>query len=215
MKLSYKLSDGSHAKIIEYDLLSVDAKDTPYFKDRKISVTVTNGKNWHNVITMLRKDVKTNRCYFTVRGEKIYVADYEYLEIEELAKLLGEGTLVPVDIFVPSLIKNADKVAFIEQRWVPDMIYPVLGVRSYSGEYKFKHIVCVPIEVNYDRLHWSYKIETIPVDEVEKMIYGKENHYISDFYGAICTGYVTVIPRSDIDKYDYSEEQPFTRARKK
>ena len=164
---------------------------------------------------MLRKDVENGNYYFVICGQKIYVSNYEYLEIEDLIKKIQDGEYISLDIFTASLIKNADKVAFIEQRWVPDMIFPFLGVRSYSGEYKFKNVICVPIEDIYVKEHWSYKIETVPVNEDEKLIYGKENYDISDYFSAILTGYVKVIPKSDIDKYDFSQEKPFTRKRKK
>lgn len=218
MRLSYKLKDCRHVKFFEHDVLSADAGKNPYFKERKVEMSFFDDDN-HRIgnrrFVMLCKDLDNGHYYFVIDGQKIYVSEYEYLEIEDLISKIQNGEYVSLDIFVSSLIKNADKIAFIEQRWVPDLIFPALGVRSYSGDYKFKNVICVPIEENYDREHWSYKIETVPVNDEEKLIYGKDNHYICDYFSSITNGYVRIIPRSDIEKYDFSHEEPFTRKRKK
>ena len=128
------------------------------------------------------------------------------------------GKEVSFDMFIASLIKESDKLAFIEQKTVPDSVSQVIpGHITYSYFYpmKFKNVICIPVENFFEKSDWHYKLETIPISEYDKLIYGIEKHDSRTFYDGIGMGYMRVISREDVPKYDFSDEKPFVRAYKK
>lgn len=212
MRLSYKLKNGCHIKIFDYDILEEQAENHEKSWKKMVSGYLTDTNDEDMEIDFSSPVLKeADRFYFMSFGHKIYFDEYEYLSLEELIKKLETEEYVSSDVILPSLIKNADNVAFIESRRVPDMVWNDLGIRSYSGKDEYMGIVCQPTEEYYKRYNWAYKIQTIPVDEEEKQIFGKESYYSDDYCRWINLGYVKIISRDDIKKYAVSEKKIVTR----
>lgn len=219
MYLSYKLNDGTHAKLFNHDLLLAEKKkwEKHYRKSTEVRITDENDKDTGiEFSTDILKEKYSGRFYVKIGQQKIYISDFEYLDVEEIVNKLANNENVSFDIFVSSLIKNPDRFAFIEQRMVPDTVISGL-FRSYSGNNESKKVVCIPTEKCYEKEKWSYKIETIPVEREEKEIYGSECFYMIDYYNRVLNGYISVISIDDIKNYNFGDKQSLAlrRERKK
>lgn len=213
--LSYKLNDGRHAKLFNHDLLRSDKNGKYYRKTAEVSMYDEKGECLYFDIPIdILTDEESKKLYFEIEGEKKYISDFEYFDADELVNRFKNKEKVSFDMFVASLIKNSDKLAFIEERMVPDMVFQGI-MRSYSGEREYKHVICEILEKFYEKEGWFYKFETVPISEEEKIIYGREAYYTDSYYNRILEGHYTLILKSDIDNYDFSNEKPYTYKRKR
>ena len=216
MRLSYKLKDGSHIKIFNYDILESQAENHDSYWRKNVSGYLTDCNDEDTEMDLSLPVLKEDdRFYFMAFGQKIYFDDYEYLPLEELMQRLEDEEYLSSDMILASLIKNADKVAFIEPRMVPDTAYGDIGVRSYSGKIQHMGVVCLPIERLYPRYNWAYKIETLPIAEDDVLIFGAETHYAIDYCGWINSGYVKILPKDNIKDYHIQDEKSYVRKRVK
>ena len=214
MRLSYKLKNGCHVKIFDYDILEAQAEKHEKYWRESVSGYLTDNHDEDTEINFLAPVLKENdKFYFMAYGQKIYFDDYECLSLEELNEKLENKQYVSNDVILASLIKNADKVAFIETRRVPNVVYVDLDVRSYPSEDKYREVICEPMEKYYKRYNWAYKIQTIPVDEEEKQVFGSETRYSDGFCNWINGGHVKVISKDNIKDYATSEKVAYTRKR--
>ena len=215
MRLSYKLKDGRIASIAVYGLLRADAGKYPEFREQKASATVIDHVSkapTQKVDIMISKD-ESGKYYFDIFGERIYVSTFLYLELEDLIDRLAKKESIPLSIFGASLIKNADNIAFVEKRWVPESISMKHDVRVYSGGYSKKPIVCIPMEKKFPREEWIQTIETIPADAKEQELYGVARYDMPTYHLEATHGNVVIIPRSDIKNYDFIDGKLYTKKR--
>ncbi len=203
MYLSYKLKDGRHAKIFDNGTLLVAATQgqrVVYNDIVDCHITDDNGNDIGD-----KKIIKIKRdetgFYFTYNGQKINILDYEYLAKDEFFKRIYNKEYIPCDLLVTSLIKNFDEVAFVEQRREKNTGYP-----NYSSDGNCKDVVCVPIERYYKKEHMSHVIETIPIDESDRITYGYSKYYTSDFYNRVCNRNIVIIHIDDIKNYGNFKE---------
>ena len=198
MYLSYKLKDGKHAKIFDNGTLLVAATQgqrVVYSDIVDCHITDDNGNLIGNKTTVkIKRDDKG--FYFTYNGQKINILDYEYLPSEEFFRKIYNKEYIPCDLLVTSLIKNFDDVAFVEQRRLQETGYP-----NYVSDGNYKDIVCVPTERYYKKEHMSHIIETIPIDESDRITYGYSKYCTPDFYNKVCSRNIVIIHIDDIKNY--------------
>ena len=136
---------------------------------------------------------------------------YEY-KSSSVVKTLNEESIVW--LFIASLIKNYDKIAFIEERPVPNyMLSGITRIYPVEKEKKYKRILCEPIAKFHEKEEWFYRSETVPVSESEKEIYGRAEYEIESFYSSILNRDNSIILKKDIDNYDFSNQMPYRRKR--
>ena len=218
MIFSYDISKDRQVdlRISYYDLLIDNPDDRNYVGEGIIAYLPKEERlNGNNIFPTIYKDNGEGRYYIQLYGEKIYLTDYKFFDIAELNKKIINGEYLPMHLVASSIIKNADKIAFIEKRMVPDMVYLSINFRSYSNIANRNDVICAPIENHFHKLDWGYRIETAPISAYENDIYGREVHYISDFCSLIHSGSVKIISRDDIDKYDINNSTSYVRKRKK
>ena len=211
--LIYKLNDGGYVKLFDHGLLMADKIGKYPRRTTEVIRYDKDGKNldcdfYINILT----DNQNGKLYFEIDGQKIYVSDFEYFDAEELVDRFRKNKKVSADMFAASLIKGSDKLAFIEERPVPDTVFRGI-MRSYSSEPKYKRVICELLGKYREKENWFFKVDTVPFDEFERELYGSETYETMEYYKAIIEGRHRVILKSDIHKYDFSNEKPFTRKR--
>ncbi len=211
--LIYNLADGRYVKVFNHDLLSADKVGRYPRRTTEVMMYDKQGKflNQSFYIDVLT-DEQNGKLYFMIENQKIYVSDFEYFDAEELVDRFRKNKKVSADMFAASLIKGSDKLAFIEERAVPNTV--ISGImRSYSTEPRYKRVICELLGKYREKENWFFKVDTVPFDELERELYGSETYETMEYYKAIIEGRHRVILKSDIHKYDFSNEKPFTRKR--
>lgn len=213
--LSYELKDGRHARLFNHDLLQTDKNGSYPRKSTEVTMYDANGEcTYVEFYVDILKDQENGKLYFVIDDEKKYISDFEYLEANDLVDKIRNNEKIPAYLFIASLIKNYDKIAFIEERPVPNyMLSGITRIYPVEKEKKYKRILCEPIAKFHEKEDWFYKIETVPVSESEKEIYGRAEYEIESFYSSILNRDNSIILKKDINNYDFSNQIPYRRKR--
>lgn len=215
MYLWYKLDNGKYVVIFNHDLLSADKRGSYHRKTTEGAIVDELDMYGDDEFEIdILSDRDNGKLYFVIENQKIYVSDFECYSPEELINKLCKEEEVSESLFMASLIKNADEYAFIEQKPIPSSvdIIPGFGIMvvAYSSNRRYTHVICKLVENNYTKDVWHYKLETMPINIEEQAIFGVENHYLSSYFGSVLDGYNHIILASDIDKYDFGKEDPYS-----
>lgn len=221
MYLSYKLRDNRRVHVFDYGILEDESNGSEKYWRGYSDGYIDSAKEDFKIDILKDPD---RGFYFICEGEKIYVSDYEYLTIQELNEKLENKEYVSQDLLKASLIKNADNIAFLESRRIPDFVWSEFFIRSYSGPARYRKVICVPTERYYKRENWQFKIETKPINDEDFKVFGHEKYYSCDYCERILRGEVNVL---ELDKvlalkdengyigFEKPEETVIVRSRKK
>ncbi len=214
MYLSYKLSSGKKVSVFDYGILEEERNGSEKYWREYSDAYMTAGdyRCDEGFKVKILKD-QDRGFYFICEGERVYVSDYEALTIDELKEKLANKEYVSFDLLMASLMKNADSVAFIEKRRIPDSIWPEFSIRSYCGPARYEKVLCIPTERRYSKEKWQFEIETKPLYEVELNIFGHEKYYGLDYYDRLVKNEVKLISRNELLGNDCVDK--CTRSRKK
>jgi len=225
MYLSYKLDNGKHVNVFDYGILEDESKGSEkYWRGYSDGyICDVNNRRGNEFQIDILKDPDRG-FYFICEGERIYVSDYEFLTIRELNEKLENKEYVSEDLLKASLIKNANNIAFLESRRIPNFVWSEFFIRSYSGPARYRKVICVPTERYYKRENWQFKIETKPINDEDFKVFGHEKYYSCDYCERILRGEVNVL---ELDKvlalkdengnvtFEKPEETVIVRSRKK
>lgn len=140
MEFIYKMNDGSIIKLESYDLLKYIVYGFNFgYNIYKKATLIENGKK--RSITLRLKE-NNGILYFIHNREVKYISDFEYIKLEDLIKMNKSGIKISYDLFLTTLYKELNKVAFMKNIRVP----------SSSNEF-FGHIM-----LTYGKENINYKM---------------------------------------------------------
>lgn len=140
MEFIYKMNDGSIIKLESYDLLNHIVYGFNFgYNIYKKATLIKCGKK--RSITLRLKE-NNGILYFIHDREVKYISDFEYIKLEDLIKMNKSGIKISYDLFLTTLYKELNKVAFMKNIRVP----------SSSNEF-FGHIM-----LTYGKENINYKM---------------------------------------------------------
>ena len=111
-----------------------------------------------------------------------------------LNKILKSNIIKIGKIFITFLVPHNFFICY-------NTIIPGLGIAfKGTGSAKFK-VLTVPVEYNYKREDWNYKVEFKPANPDIAKVTGREAYYLSDIVSHIRRGYARLV-----DIRDFQEE---------
>lgn len=117
MEFIYKMNDGSIIKLESYDLLNHIVYGFNFgYNIYKKALLIENGKK--KSITIRLKE-NNDLLYFIHNREIKYVRDFEYIKLEDLIKMNKTGVKISYDLFVTTLYKELNRIAFMKNIRVP------------------------------------------------------------------------------------------------
>lgn len=125
MEFIYKMNDGSIIKLESYDLLKHIVYGFNFgYNIYKKATLIENGKK--TSITIRLKE-NNDLLYFIHNREIKYVRDFEYIKLEDLIKMNKSGVKISYDLFVTTLYKELNRIAFMKNIRVPSSIVEFFG----------------------------------------------------------------------------------------
>ena len=143
--------------------------------------------------------------YFVWEGQKVYLNDFEALDVTTLSAKIKKGIenkdrwFVREDEILATFQKYSDDVVVLAEMPVFDMIIPFMGI-GLTGD-KTKKVACVLDDKQYEKHEWGYKIRLVPNDFKDKATVAAENYYFSDFCDMLKSGLFEVVDKSAYISY--------------
>lgn len=188
---NYKLRNGKILSIFTWpffksSFLNKDKYVVKKLEGREIDL---NGRDVTDLFHVnLLKDNKG--FYFMYDAEKVYLNNYIYLSIKELINKIHYGNFI-IDDFISTLKKESKNIVIIEK--IPEFS----GDKLYDENIHMKEVACELVDDKYKECLWYHYIETVPIDEEDRKIYGKNRYYVSDLYFLIKNGYFKMFDKKE------------------
>ena len=109
--------------------------------------------------------------------------------------------LVSEHSLLATFLKETEKIGVIMDVEPFDTVVPGLGFGIKSGN-KRVPMLMVPVEHDYKKAEWHYKIEFTPAKEENRSIVGYESFYFWDFCSMLCSGHARLVNLEKVGK-DY------------
>lgn len=128
---------------------------------------------------------------FSYHGELFHVDNYIYDDVDTFASkveacIQNNNRRITESEFVAMMLKQSDVVGIQMEVAVRTPI-PGLGI-SFKDNSNFISTLMVPVERQYTKQDWGYKIEFDPSDPNMQSVVGSETYYTSDLLSMILDG---------------------------
>ena len=195
---------------------------TDFFKNetwREVAevVPIENGKYGDTYKKELFVDERGIHIFWD--GEPIYLNEFEYNTVAEMAQRLEECVakddrwLVFDDEILATFLKDTENVGLIIDLPQYDMVIPAMGIGLVGDN--TQRVLCIPTEQRYRKQDWHYKFTAECECEDLRRIIPSRHFYFSDFCSFLKTGHAKLVDRKSFIEESLAKEKQIADEKRK